>query len=270
MKKCLKFFRNSSYNDTADELIIHYKETDQWRDFLEAHSEQRVIVPINSIEQFDMFISNDLVTNNLTFLFGLESYGVDIMIEKAKQLNIDYYFDTIATNWTSLNRIKDLEPYSIYVGEDLCFELPAVRQVCGENILIRVIPNIPADDERSFYIRPEDIDIYEPYIDILEFAFPYERPDMQDTLFNIYFGSKEWISNLNIIIPNIDAANPFIPTNFGELRLMCHYACMRGKKCALCKNMIAISNKIAEVKHGSERTGTEEPDSEQNTGDISE
>ncbi len=270
MKKCLRFFRNSKYNYEADELIINYKETDQWRAFLDLHSRQRVIVPIESIEQFDMFISNDLVTDNLTFLFSLDSYNIDILIEKAKKLNIDYYFHTIATNWTSLNRIKELNPYSIYIGEDLCFDLPAVRKVCGEDILIRVIPNIPAADERSFYIRPEDIEIYEPYIDIIEFAFPYDRPDMQDTLFDIYFETKEWIANLNIIIPNIDAANPFIPTNFGELRLQCHYACMCGRQCNLCKSMISIANKIAEVKNGSERTRTEEPDSEQDIGSISE
>ena len=87
---------------------------------------------------------------------------------------------------------------------------------------------------------------------------------------SIYFETKEWISNLNIIIPNIDAANPFIPTNFGELRLKCHYACMCGRQCNLCKSMISTANKIAEVKNGSERTRTEEPDSEQDTGSISE
>ena len=78
MKKCLRFFRNSKYNYEADELIINYKETDQWRNFLDLHSRQRVIVPIESIEQFDMFISNDLITDNLTFLFGLDSYNIDI------------------------------------------------------------------------------------------------------------------------------------------------------------------------------------------------
>ena len=68
MKKCLVYFRNSEYDMSAEELIIKFKESDKWRDFLELHSEQKIIVPIDNANDFEYVLKQIDGLSNLVFI----------------------------------------------------------------------------------------------------------------------------------------------------------------------------------------------------------
>ena len=68
MKKCLVYFRNSEYDMSAEELIIKFKESDKWQDFLNLHSNQKVIVPIDNANNFEYVLKQIDGLSNLVFI----------------------------------------------------------------------------------------------------------------------------------------------------------------------------------------------------------
>ena len=133
------------------------------------------------------------------------------------------------------------------------FDLIAVSEYCHSlGVLVRVVPNISsqfismyglsiAEHIKTFFIRPEDIYIYEPYIDICELQ---GSPDRYSVIYEIY-KSGRWQGQLNDIIGGFDEEtnNANIYPSFGKYRLSCKHICMY-EKCNLCKEIQSIANEL--------------------------
>lgn len=93
-------------------------------------------------------------------------------------------------------------------------------------VKIRVQPTISASASLNapaaihFFIRPEDLSLYEPAIDILDLRQP--DPEVENTIFSIY-SNREFIGNIDKIIKNVpkDTFNPALVSSFAENRLNC-------------------------------------------------
>ena len=88
------------------------------------------------------------------------------------------------------NNLKNIGVSDIYIDGALGFQMEKIGKAKGK-IKIRVTPHMSpnaqwssSDNENSFYIRPEDIDNYSKYVDILDFRD--NSKDTEETLFNIY------------------------------------------------------------------------------------
>jgi len=57
------------------------------------------------------------------------------------------------------------------------------------------------DGFKQFFIRPEDVDIYGEYVDVIEF---YDSIEQQNVLYEVYFKDKEWNGKLREIIKGMD------------------------------------------------------------------
>lgn len=128
----------------------------------------------------------------------------------------------------------------------LGFSVPSLEKL--ENVNIRVSPTVSpnaalgSSDVTSFFIRPEDLSLYENAINIIDFKVTDQ--DKEDTLFKIYkrgsflFDLSQLIENLNQKTPN-----KFIPQGFGKYRLDCGQRCkIPGRSCHLCQTELSYTN----------------------------
>lgn len=95
---------------------------------------------------------------------------------------------------------------------------------------------------KTFFIRPEDIDLYNNYIDTFEFYADPTDATKINTLYEIYTKDKSWFGKLNEIILGYegDEDNRFIIPRFGEQRLNCDKSCIKNIKpfCRICDRII--------------------------------
>ena len=153
----------------------------------------------------------------------------------------NYFFSTYVNNIDLFYVLLNSGVSDIYVVEALCFELDKISKMAKEkDIRLRTYPNIAQAISseipalKRFFIRPEDIKDYEPYIDVCEFLY-------EDTIclnyLEIYKNKQEWFGNLAEIISGLDTDldSRYILPRFGETRAKCGKRCFRGDPCHICE-----------------------------------
>ena len=155
-------------------------------------------------------------------------------------------------NWDTLQGYIKYKPSDMYIVEALGFEINKVAKVLhNENIKIRTFANVAQsswreiDPLRKFFIRPEDIPIYEPYIDVIEF---FNSKNSSSTLYKIYSKDKKWFGQLNELILDFDSDidNRFIVSKFAEHRTRCGKRCLKGENCKFCDTIYQLSQTLKE------------------------
>ena len=95
---------------------------------------------------------------------------------------------------------------------------------------------------KTFFIRPEDLKLYEKYIDTFEFYINNTSASRLNTLYEIYVKDQKWFGKLEEIIVGYIGEEDnrfFIPNNFGEKRLNCNKKCMQdNEKCNICNRIV--------------------------------
>lgn len=259
MKYAIHYHTGFRYMNEVDEVIIKFNNRNfNLIPFLEEKSqEQRIIVDITSIAADQVinylpdFIRAVGVHKNLALRISIEQR--DFMPDFYEN-NIPFFFDELVDTWDKLVSFVQLQVSDIYIVSDLGFDLKDVAAYCKKNnVYVRVFPNVSQfstpignlDRIKGFFIRPEDIFIYEEYVDICEF---WGELDRQSVYYEIYT-KQNWLGNLNEIIANcnIDIGNKTIAPLFATLRLECKKKCYRGL-CKKCDRIVA-TGKALDEKH---------------------
>ena len=136
----------------------------------------------------------------------------------------------------------------------LSFSLNKVKTIT--NIPIRMCPNLAYDAyiprKNGIYgtwVRPEDINVYEAYVDTFEFIV--DELGKESTLLHIYKDNGNWPGNLNLLLTNfnVNVDNRAIPEEIGQYRANCGQRCMGPTStCHFCETAMNFSNAIR-VKH---------------------
>lgn len=256
MKYCIQYYRNFKYFNDIDEIIITYNDKDvNVLNFLEQFSETktRIILDANKIDNIEdnlnIFIAAREAHKNLAIKIKLDSNEALLLYEN----NIPFFFDEFVDNWDTLISFINAKVSDVYIVNELGFELKDVSRVCKENnVNIRVFPNVAQTGSKiknletikSFFIRPEDIDIYEPYVDVCEFFGPLDR---QSVLYDIYT-DKKWIGDLRELIIGLKEPlkSKYLMPCFGEERLNCGKKCYQDK-CIICDKISTIAKQLEEA-----------------------
>ena len=92
------------------------------------------------------------------------------------------------------------------------------------------------------WIRPEDVSIYEKYIDIIEFL--QVNLKQEQALFRIYAEQHEWPGDVKLIINDLDspALNRLIPPTFAKSRLNCGHRCQESGTCHICWRFLNLAD----------------------------
>lgn len=275
MKYCFNKTGTFQKLDSADEIIVSFNDSEfrtlkDFVKFCKDHSHQRIILQFSAkwskfidfyfyetfIEEMNSKypdIQYSIMLPSLKYYSTKENFNFFKKIkEKYPQQKI-FFADKI-DSWEKFYTFFNLGVSDMFICESLGFELKKIKEIQVErqsNITIRVYANIcqktydiPESDMASylkyFFIRPEDVDLYEDYVDVIEF---YSSDDSQNTYYKIYAVDKKWDGDLGEIIKNLPKGiyNPGIPRTFGSKRLNCGNKCLSFIPCSWCQKCFEAS-----------------------------
>ncbi len=240
---------NEEWLSRFDELIINECGDGTVFEFMKKFFQHRFVIKLDNIQQF---LDNNTINSYVNFI--KENPGARIKFcfyhesEYSSQLThmmihsrIKFFYADYIRSWDVLKGYRSEGVSDVYIVEEMCFDLPAVRQVVGEKVHIRVIPHIAQSAwyqtlaMKKFFIRPDDVDEYARYVDVLEFK-NIQNPNAAVTLAKIY-QDKGWAGKLSEIISdfNLDIDNRNILPMFATFRIGCGRRCAKTNGgCDLC------------------------------------
>lgn len=245
MKYCLSNRQTDEYLVKADEIKVEYRDKEIVPDLIEKYSDKTIILSIAQETVLDWSVLsswNKVSENRLILCVNNINDGL-----LAKQHEIQFYLGYPVDTMFEALALVDLGVCYIRIGSPLFFNMKAVKSL---GVPIRAVPNVAYVDglirKNGLYgqwIRPEDVETYEPYITVLEFEDCDIRKEQ--ALYRIYAQDKRWPGQLNMIITNlgIEGLNRMIMPEVGQYRLNCQQACLYGKPCKICENAFILASK---------------------------
>lgn len=252
MKSCIEWRKGFKFLPQIDEFNIDFRNKEiQLAKFLDVYAKsQRVNIRLpQEYTRYDI----DLIEAAYEKGYNIAAILPDLQpIERLKEKKVPFYLAQYATNWDEFTGMIELGVSDIFITNELGFELDKVSTIAKENnVKIRCFANIAQSSWgkgiKTFFIRPEDVDIYSEYVDVLEF---YDSVNQQNVLYDVYFKSKEWNGKLREIIKRLDdnVNNYYILGNeFANRRIKCGKKCLKDnsrRKCELCERLIELADTL--------------------------
>lgn len=245
MKCCLNSHQTPEYLNKADELRILYKDRHKIIDFVEIYPNKTIILDMKGYDgliEWDNIKRYKIITQN-NFIIALNSL-TDISF--CKKENIKFYWNFPVNTFYDLKALKRLGAEYALIESPIFHDMAAAAEI---GIKLRVVPNvayyafIPREDGVcGSWIRPEDLCLYESFIDVIEF----EDCDLkkEQALYRIYFEQKAWPGDLGMIITNLNypGVNRMIPQELTAKRMTCGQRCQSGSHCRLCYRYLDLAN----------------------------
>lgn len=254
MKYCLTYHRSTFEKNLFDEVIIKYEEENEHIvNFAQEEANGVRLVldmsnykgePADSLPVIKMTAK---VHSDIAVLLNL---GQTDFAQVLLSEGIAFFYDKIAETWDELVSLVYAGVSDVYIGSELGFEIKDVSRVCHtHNVKVRAYPNVAQTSApfknmnkiTTFFIRPEDMSLYENYIDTVQFFGPLDR---QRVLHQIY-NKQTWLGNLSEIIIGLDTdiKNSSIAPRFAEARVNCKKRCNQ-EKCTLCNNVQTFAQRL--------------------------
>lgn len=253
MKYCITYNKNNKNAiEQVEELLIQYNEKKDFLECLLQYPQKRIIIAFDAINLTEEILKtiikikkeNKEIQMALRVQKNIEPELISIMQEN----KIDFFLNYYAYNLDIFWGLVKMGVSDIYITEDLGFNLVTIKSLIKEkNIIIRAFPNIAqsawkdTEDYKKFFIRPDDIDFYSQYIDVLEIITTNEN-----VLLNIYKELKTWNGELKEIIIGIESPidNRNIISTFSTYRAGCEKKCNKNK-CEICKHIFDLSQTLS-------------------------
>lgn len=262
MDFCLSYNRENKYINEVAELAINYHDSDNLGMFLKKHENQRVIISIIDVREFmkvdkNIFIlyKNDpQFPKNWVLRFPER---IDEIAETCKESDLPFYFDCWIDRWDELIEVLELGVTDICVKNELGFELDKVAAAARKyGAKVRVIPHYAQTsgrnepDLRSFYIRPEDVFLYDKIVDVMEIVEEdVHKPWMAETLYKVYAIDQQWKGNLQEIISGLSQEfdGNYVHPLWSYRRVHCEKKCLKGSGCTLCETTAEFGKSLKEA-----------------------
>lgn len=238
MKYCLSLQVGKEYLQKADEIRITLSQLNNILELYEINPKATIILRIannanDEINWTEIENYNKMYQGN----FIIETDNLRIT-EACKLLGIKFYWGLPIDNLYDLRATMDLGSCYAKITTPLTHMLDKVNMY---DIEVRVAPNIayyktlPRDDGvLGAWIRPEDEEIVEDFIQVYEFEDCDAKKEQ--ALYRIYAEDKRWPGQLSHIISNLNynGTNRLIPKRLAEHRMFCHQRCLAGAGCREC------------------------------------
>ena len=246
MKYCIKYEPKLkiSYAE-ADEIILPYDQNNRnIVNFLEKYQEKTIIFDLK--EECDIKLLKAFIDKYPNLKIRLTQNLIKTnaeFFEKIFELKMPFFFEDHAYSWDTLYNLLYYSPTDIYITQELGFELDKIAKILHERgIQVRVFPNVAQaggkniDAIKTFFIRPEDIQYYEPFVDVCEL---YGHDRKAATYLKIYKKDQKWFGQLGEIIIGYKGIldSRFIIPIFAQARVKCGKKCLKGRKCHICERI---------------------------------
>lgn len=260
MRFCILYHpKLKSLAEKVDELCIRYNPKDtSLVEFMNRYPKKRFILWVDKLEKWELTkfvqIKEAVPEIDFTVKFAYGD-GAEAAFTQAKEAGIPAFFDLLVKDWDTLNGLLDMGVSDMYITENLGFELDLVAQKAhSRGAKLRTFPNIcqsswsGTDPLKTFFIRPEDAEVYSEYIDCYEFFVEKDKQNI-NVLYKVYAKDKKWFGDLQEIILGfnrpLDSRGLF--GTFAEKRIKCGKKCMKGKSgCQLCDRYAELAQTMNE------------------------
>lgn len=168
---------------------------------------------------------------------------------------IPHYYQDFVNTWDKFEGFLSLDVTDIFVVEELAFSALFLSKKAKEkNKALRVFCNVCQSSWRdtpslkTFFIRPEDINLYASFFDTFEFFYNYEDANEINTFYEIYAKDKKWFGRLDEIIIGYkgEEDSRFFLPDFAEFRIKCQKKCLYSSFCNLCNRIKELSETLKE------------------------
>ena len=256
MKYCLPYIVGSQYVEKADEVILEYN-MEKILNFIKNVSERQSLTNgtiIIKATQKDLLksdntqvftaLKNDYNLDVKLLIAGDYNDNIETYIEKCRHLGIPFFFETYVRDWDTFHGLISIGVSDVYIVEEMGFSLSKLGQIAhASSVSIRAFANVAQSkwsQERgvkSFFIRPEDIGLYAPYVDVIEF---YGDDNRQEVSYKAYAEDGKWFGDLRELIIGLDTEldSRFIVPMFAEARLDCEKKCQKLRPCNICTRIV--------------------------------
>lgn len=247
----MRFDSQSKYLSKVDELIIDYHgELDTFEEFLEAHKDQRIVVALDKdFKPYQVALFEPFLEKYKNWALRFDEIDKET-VDTLHDMKIPFFINKNVTGWDAFAEMLSYGVSDIYISCEIAFEIDKVAAVAHEHgTKVRVFPNVAQSNYniqmiKSFFIRPEDIELYDPYVDVYEI---YHVDSINDDVFyHVYAEQKKWFGELREIIfyLDTDADSRYIAPRFGERRLKCGKKCFKGGRCDMCNTIYKLSKTL--------------------------
>lgn len=263
MKSCLEWRRSCRFLSEVDQFNIDFKDKKQqlikFLDIFAITQRVNIRIPNNLSEnQIELLIAlGESQKYNIAICFIRKySYQNEQIFNNFKSHNIPCYFYNLIDNWDELTGYCSIGVSDIFVTGELGFDLErAAAATHKNNVRIRCYVNMcqsrwlkDTTGLKTFFIRPEDLQIYNDYIDVIQFSLRDEDLQQQDILYQIYFKDNKWDGDLKEIIQGLKVSlNSYylLGNEFGKRRLNCQKRCLKGNsRCNFCETIKNLADTI--------------------------
>ena len=256
MKFAIPFFRAFQYlDDRQVQFNINYApKIKKLSNFIEKYGEHRINLIFDDLDNLESDINVISILKqqypDANLVMALPFYTTKEQLKKIKESSISFYFNNMVVNLDEFNKFLDLGVTDIKIGGWLGFFAEFLSKKAKEKgCLLRAIPDVCQGDGkeflRSFFIRPEDIDLYANFIDVFEFA---HDASTLNTIYEVYAKNKIWYGQLNEIIIGYkgDEDSRFILPTFAEIRCRCKKRCAYDidNKCNICGRIAELGDSL--------------------------
>ena len=254
---------NQFAKEASQIKIIFHSESKNLEEYIKINQEKNIYMVLNP-ESYTLDnlkrIKNLKEYTNWTLLFPVSMIldknkkVDDIKFNALKDCCNSYIFTDLIGNWEVLQFVISLQPKEVYITNILGFFIPDVKKVCDAagGIGIRVIANSAQSawegslSLTKFFIRPEDVDVYAPYLSGIEFI---GDNTIQEVCYETYKRGY-WFGDIGEIIIGFNDVmdSRRLPPKYGEYRLKCKKRCVTGSQCHLCKAMKEFTKQMEKTK----------------------
>ena len=222
MKYCVSGRQPKSILRQADEIKMQYKDCERILDYIEEFSNKTFIVEISKDEiEINWSLLNVFKEKLNNFILCIHNLN---LVNEIKEKDFKFYWAYPIVTWYELEGIAALNPVYLFLNAPLSFSLQKIKD-----------KYIPRDNGiYGTWIRPEDIQIYENWVDTFEFIT--DDLKKESTLIHVYKDNKQWPGNLNLLLTNLNynVDNRAIPEEIGKIRANCEQKCKSGGSCNFC------------------------------------
>lgn len=251
MRVCLSNRNTIEYLRKADEIKVRFYDYKAVPDYFEDYPDKNIILDLNVEQGFDP--SDESIWNELRS-FSVLGQGKFIccvedlfQMEKCKELDIKFYYGYPVNSFYELNALVLCGVCYVRVAPPLSHSLDKVARF---NIPVRAVPNVcyqgylPHENGiHGQWIRPEDLTLYNKYIDIIEFE-DCDRIEKEQALYRIYMEEHEWPGDFDMLYTNFNykGVNRMLDSDLALRRMTCGQTCEAGGFCRLCDRYIDLAD----------------------------
>ena len=242
----------SSYKEEADEIRCPFNQLGTIYKFIKEHAGKRYVIADASPEDHQRLVEQVDIVRKIVWDYTIECSSILHMKQLIRE-GYNAYIKYPISDWETLQSLVQLGASDVYIDSSLGFQLKAVYDLCTSiehDTLIRISPTLSPNasilglQPNSFFIRPEDLHLYEKYLGVIDFKITNQ--DKEDMLYKIY-NRGNFVNDLGQLLEDctFSVPNAFIKPEFGEARVNCRQHCMiPGHSCHLCDTQIQLTNMV--------------------------